>query len=84
MEKFQICGQWLKKGHQNFWRMKIEKFFGKGKIGKIFHGVRIFFRKYGGNLTQGEMHRCLRGMDALHLSNVILIRLVPASTVNMP
>jgi len=26
-------------------RMKIEKNFGKGKIGKIFNGVRIYFRK---------------------------------------
>jgi len=26
----------LKKGHQKFRRMKIKKFFGKGKIVKIF------------------------------------------------
>jgi len=28
-----------KKGHQKFWRMKIEIFLGKGNIWKIFHGV---------------------------------------------
>ena len=43
--------------------MKIENFFGKGKIGKIFHGVRNFFAN-GGNLKQGEIHHYLRGVDA--------------------
>jgi len=33
-------GTWMtKKGPQKFWRMKIEFFFGKGKIEKIFDGV---------------------------------------------
>jgi len=32
-----------KKGHQKFCRMKIENFLRKGKIGKIFYGVRKFF-----------------------------------------
>src|SRR6218665_1807708 len=35
------------KGRQKFWRMKSRNFFGKGKIGKFFQGVRKHFRKYG-------------------------------------
>jgi len=34
-----------KKVIRNFWRMKIEFFFGKGKIGKIFDGIWQMFRK---------------------------------------
>jgi len=34
-----------KKGYQKFWRMKIEKFLGKGKIVKFFHRVPNIFTK---------------------------------------
>jgi len=34
--------------------MKIEIFLGKGKIGKIFHGVRIFFENRGKSETGGK------------------------------
>src|SRR6218665_1572497 len=40
------------------------KFSRKGKIWKIFKGVRKCFAKQGGNLKQRELHHCLRGMDA--------------------
>jgi len=58
-----------KKGHQNFWRMKIENFCVKVKSGKFSKESGIFSRnRGGGNLKQGEiipeMHHCLRGMDA--------------------
>src|SRR6218665_2546041 len=48
--------------------MKIEKFFGKSKFGKILHEVLNFFHKLG-NLKKGQMHHCLRA-DAppVHLS----------------
>ena len=31
-----------KKSNQNFLRMKIEEFLGKGKIGKLFHSLKNF------------------------------------------
>ena len=37
--KIQNCESMTKKGHQKFWRGKIEIFVGKGEIGKIFHRV---------------------------------------------
>src|SRR6218665_2968719 len=40
------------KGHQKFWRMKIEIFCRKGEIRKNFDGVREFFLKQWGNLKQ--------------------------------
>jgi len=55
-----------KTGHQKFWRMKIEFFFRKGKIGNIFHRVRKKFLNRGefeteGNasLPQGDGRPCL-------------------------
>jgi len=36
----------IKKGNQKFCRMQIGNFVGKGKIGKNFHGVWTFFRKW--------------------------------------
>src|SRR6218665_1717139 len=39
-----------KKGHQRFWRMKLEK-----------RSLKNFSKK--GNLKQGEMHQCLRGNE---------------------
>jgi len=41
-------------------------FFGKGLRVKLwnFSSSLKFFSEIGGNLKQGEMHHCLRGMDA--------------------
>jgi len=49
-----------KKGHQKVWRMKIKK-IGKGKIGKICHGVRKRFQKWGEIWNRRKMHHCLKG-----------------------
>jgi len=43
----EIRGEMTKKGHQKFWRMKIKTILGKGKIGKICHGVQKFFGNRG-------------------------------------
>jgi len=43
---------------------EIEQFSSeKGNIRKIFHECEHLFRNRG-NLKPGEMHHCLRGMDA--------------------
>ena len=48
--------------------MKIENLFGKGckgekvKFGKVSTESEILFGNRGGNLKQGEMHHCLKGM----------------------
>src|SRR6218665_123295 len=59
--KFQNFWWMTKKGHQKFWRMKIEKFLGKKeKFGK-FSTESENFSKIGGNLKQGgKMHHGLR------------------------
>ena len=44
--------------------MTKKKFRRKGKIGKIFTESEKFLGNKGENLKQGEMHHCLRGMDA--------------------
>ena len=48
------------KGHQKYWRMKIEKNFGKRYIYENFPQSENF-SKIGGNLKQREMHHGLRG-----------------------
>ena len=67
--------------------MKIEIFFLKGQIGKILD------RENRGKFeTKGEMHHCLRGVDALHVGYLDLrymqLHLVPHyytdSSLNYP
>ena len=52
--QFEICGRWLKKGHQKFWRMKIENFWGKGNILEIFHRVWKFVENRGEIWNRGN------------------------------
>jgi len=44
--------------------MKIEKCLGKGKSLNICNEAEKFFRNRGEIWNRGEMHHCLRGMDA--------------------
>ena len=61
--KLKIFSQWLKKVIRNFGRWKSENFSGKGKIGKIFHGVWNFFSQIVGNSKQKKCITALEGMD---------------------
>ena len=53
-----------KEGHQKFWRMKIETFFGKGKMLAIFHRVIKFSENRGTSETGGKCIMVSGGMDA--------------------
>jgi len=53
-----------KNSHQKFSWMKIEKFLGKRKNWKNISMDSEIFWEAVGDLKQGEMHHCLRGMNA--------------------